>query len=250
MHTCSLHRALEIVPGNLADYRQLAVHHYRDSCPVAVKAVFVLRPKHRMAALGDKVAGAIVYAMPTPRVQQRRLATGGMFADLDRQTELSLINRNIRCIARVVIEPRFRGIGLATRLVRETLPAMNVPIIEALGVMPSVNPFLERAGMRPLAEESAFSRPLHHVALIEAFSAVGVEADRLIDPRSVQEALEALTPPATDFIETQIAQFLKSHGRRRTMPPGAERTRYILGKLTRHPVYYIWFHPTLEVTLP
>jgi hypothetical protein len=249
MHACSLQKALEIVPGVLADYRRLAVHHYRDSCPVAVKAVFALRPKKRLAALGETPAGAIVYAMPTPRVPQRRIATGGMFADLDRQTELSLINRNVRCIARVVIEPRFRGIGLATRLVRETMPLMNVPIVEALGVMPNVNPFLERAGMKPFADDPV-AQPLHHVALIEAFSAVGIEADQLIDPHAVQQALDELMWPAADFMETRIAEFLKSHGRRRTMPPGIERTRYILGKLTRRPVYYIWFHPTLEVTLP
>ena len=34
------------------------------------------------------------------------------------------------------------------------------------------------------------------------------------------------------------------------MLPGIERTRYILSKLTERPAYHIWFHPTLEVTLP
>ncbi len=250
MHTCSLHRLLEIVPGTARDYRQLAAHHYRDNCPVAIKAVFTLRPKRPLPALGNRPAGAIVYAMPTPRVPQRRMATKGIFADFDRQTELSLINRNIRCIARVVIEPRFRAIGLAARLVRETLPRMNVPIIEALGVMPNVNPFLERAGMTPLGVTGAAPRPLHHIQLIEAFSVVGIEENWLIDPAFVQHVLDTLTEPATQFIETRIAEFLKSHGRRRTMPPGLPRTRYILGKLTHRPVYYVWFHPHLEVTLP
>jgi len=250
MHACTLHKALDIVPADLADYRQLAAYHYRDSCPVAVKAVFALRARRPLSALGDKPAGAIVYAMATPRVEWRRVATGGVFADFDRQTELSLINRNVRCIARVVIEPRLRGIGLATRLVRETMPRMNVPIIEALGVMPKVNPFLERAGMKPLAHGGTPRTPLSHVQLIEALSTVGIEEDRLIDPESVQRMLDALTWPAADFIETRIQCFLKSHGRRRTMPAGLERTRYILGKLTHRPAYYIWFNPNLEVTLP
>lgn len=250
MHACSLHRTLEVVPGDLADYRQLAAYHYRDSCPVAVKGVFALRPKRSLPALGGKPAGAIVYAMATPRVELRRVATGGVFADFDRQTELSLINRNIRSIARVVVEPRFRGIGLATRLVRETMPRMNVPVIEALGVMPKVNPFLERAGMKPFADGTMLRRPLAHVELTEALSAVGIEEDRLIDPESVQQMLDELTGPATDFIETRIQGFLKSHGRRRAQPAGLERTRYILGKLTHRPAYYIWFNPNLEVTLP
>ena len=138
-----------------------------------------------------------------------------------------MINANIRCITRVIIEPRFRGIGLATRLVRETMPMLNVPIIESLAVMAQVNPFLERAGM-------------------QAFGTVGIEADQLIDPDAVHKQLDSLGWPASDFLETRIELFLKSHNTRRAMPPGAERTRYILHRLTQRPTYYIWHNPKAE----
>jgi hypothetical protein len=246
MPVCSLHTKLEIVAGDLKDYKQLAPYHYRDGRPGAVHTVFVLRPRRAMVSLGTKPAGVIVYAMPNPRVELRTVATQGAFADLDRQTELALINRNIRCIARVIIEPRFRGIGLATRLVRETITKINIPIVEALGVMPRVNPFLERAGMQSFAPRV----PVAHVELIEAFSTVGIEAGRLVDPQDVQSRIEALRWPRVDFLETRIQKFLKSHGTRRTMPPGLERTRYILARLTHRPAYYIWHHPNLEVTTP
>lgn len=246
MTVCSLHRKLDIIPGKLADYEQLAPHHYREERPVAIKAVFLLRPKRAIPSLGKKAAGVIVYTMPNPRVELRAVATGGAFAGLDRQSELELLNRNIRCIARLVIEPRFRGIGLATRLAQETMPLLETPIIEALGVMPKINPFLERAGMQAFAPRT----PEAHVQLIEALSAVSIEADQLIDPTGMQEKIDSLRLPAANFLETCIQRFLKSHGTRRTMPPGIERTRYILGKLTHRPAYYIWFHPKLEVTTP
>jgi GNAT superfamily N-acetyltransferase len=246
MITCSLHTRLEIVPGDLADYKRLAAYHYRDGHPGAIQTVFVLKPKRPIGCLGAKPAGVIVYTMPNPRVELRTVATQGMFANLDRQTELALINRNIRCIARLIIEPRFRGIGLATRLVRETMTKANVPIVEALGVMPRINPFLERAGMQAFAPRM----PVAHVELVEAFSAVGIEANQLIDPRSVQKHIEALDRSGAGFLETRIEHFLKSHGTRRTMPPNLERTRYILGKLTHRPAYYIWLNPNLEVTMP
>jgi len=243
---CSLHKKLEIVEGEMADYKALAAYHYREEMPVAVKAVFALRSKTARGMLGSRPAGVIVYCAPNPRVELRTVATDGAFAELDKQTQLALINRNIRCIARLIIEPRFRGIGLATRLARETMTRIAVPIIEALGVMPQANPFLERAGMQAFAPRT----PLAHVELVEAFSTVGIEADRLIDPEAVQRTIDALNWPAVDFLEMRIAQFLKSHGTRRTMPPGLERTRYILNKLTQRPTYYIWFHPDLEVTMP
>lgn len=246
MPACSLHAKLEIVPGDLNDYQGLAAYHYRDGRPGAVHTVFVLKPRRPIGSLGSRPAGVIVYAMPHPRMEPRTVATEGMFANLDRQTELALINRNVRCITRVIIEPRFRGIGLATRLVRDTMTRVNVRIVEALGVMPRVNPFLERAGMQAFAPRV----PVAHVELAEAFSAVGIEADQLVDPHNVQEHIDALDPSTVDFLETRVQHFLKSHGTRRTMPPGLERTRYILGRLAQRPAYYIWFHPHLEVTLP
>jgi len=239
MHTCSIHKELEIVPGDMSDYRSLALYHYRDGAPGVVKAVYTIRPKRAWGALGRRPAGVIVYAMPNPRVELRTIATQGLFAGLDRQTELQLLNRHVRCLARVVVEPRFRGIGLAVRLVRATMPRLNVPIIEALGVMPRVNPFLERAGMQCFEPRV----PVEHVELIEALSAVGIEEDDLIDPERVQEGLDRLGRAARVFLEVRVQQFLKSHGSRRTMPDGLERTRYILGRLTHRPAYYIWFNP-------
>lgn len=244
MHTCSIMRSLELVPGDMSDYAQLAWHHYRQERPVAVKAVYALRPAKPLGSFGRRPAGVIVYTMPNPRVELRTVATGGRFAGLDRQTALSLLNRSVRCIARVIVEPRLRGVGLATRLVRETMPMMNVPIVEALGVMPLVNPFLERAGMKVFEPRA----PVEHVTLIEAFSAVDVEESELVSPQAVQDRLDRLTGLQAAFIERHIAEFLKSHGTRRTMPPGLERTRYLLGKLTHRPSYYIWFNPLMTET--
>jgi len=257
---CSLHAKLEVVPGEAADYASLAAYHYRDERPTAIKAVFLLRPKRPLGSFGTQPAGVIVYGMPNPRVALRRVATNGLFANLDRQTELALINRNVRCIARVIIEPRFRGIGLATRLVRETLARMETPIIEALAVCGAVNPFLERAGMTAFAPHV----DAYHAELIEALSAVGIEAGAnedcpvranddsplRIDAKALQQRIEALDGARAAFLERSIQRFLKSHGSRRTMPPGLERTRYILTRLTSRPRYYLWRHPTLEVTWP
>lgn len=249
---CSLHAKLEVVAGEAADYASLAAYHYRDERPTAIKAVFVLRPKRPLGSFGTQPAGVIVYGMPNPRVALRRVATNGLFAGLDRQTELALINRNVRCIARVIIEPRFRGIGLATRLVRETLLRMDVPLIEALAVCGTVNPFLERAGMTAFPPHA----DAYHAELIEALSTVGIEAGAnedsplRIDANALQQRIEALDGAKAAFLERSIQRFLKSHGSRRTMPPGLERTRYILTRLTNRPRYYLWRHPTLEVTWP
>ena len=234
MTSCSVCENLQIVPGCLDDYKQLARYHYRSSRPGPASAIFVLRRTDISMPVG-----VIVYSTAPSVLELRNIATNHIFAGHDRSTQLALINANIRLISRVVIEPRFRGLGLASRLVRETMSLINVPIIEALAVMGWVNPFFERAGMKAYkAKPTAAS-----VQFIEALSVVGIEQAELLDPELVQQKLERLVDSQARFIEQQIRHFLKSYGRNRDMPPGLKRTRYILTKLTARPVYYIWFNP-------
>jgi len=226
------------------DYKRLARYHYRDSRLGPFAAIFALKPKPGWAGrLGTQSIGVIVYTMPVPALELRNIATANCFAGFDRSTQLSLLNKNVRCIGRVIIEPRFRAIGLASWLVRETMPQMNVPVIEAVAVMGMVNPFFEKAGMKPYTAKP----PARCVWLIEALSMVSVRERELIDPAGVQRKLERLDERRAEFIELEIRRFLQSYGKRRDMPDGLERTRYVLIKLAARPVYYVWFNPKLEL---
>jgi hypothetical protein len=245
MQSCSVCENLQIVPGCLDDYKRLARYHYRGSHPGPIAAIFALKAKILPSGiLGRKTVGVVVYSNAPAVLELRNIATNHVFAGLDRNTQLELINANIRRISRLIIDPRFCGLGLASRLVRETMPLVNVPIVEALAVMGWVNPFLERAGMKAYKAKPSTAS----VQFIEALSIIGVEEAEMIDPRQVQQKLERLGDSEACFIEHQIRLFLKSHGRRRDMPPGLERMRYIVTKLTARPVYYIWFNPELTDT--
>jgi hypothetical protein len=245
MHRCSVCKKLDIVAGCIDDYKSLAHYHYRDNRLGPFTNIFSLKP--RLSLLGLKTnepVGVIVYSMPTPGAQLRNVATNGFFSGFDRKTQLALINKNIRCISRVIIEPRFRGLGLATRLVRETMPQVNMPIIETLAVMGAINPFFEKAGMK------AYTAPLpaRCAELMEAFSLVEIQENQLVDAQGVQRKLDSLHWPKADFIENRIKMFLQAYGKRRDMPSGIERTRFVLSKLTSRPVYYIWFNENLLIS--
>jgi len=119
---CSVCKELEVVRGGVEDYERLAGYHYRERKAGPFAGIFALRAKGHLARRsGVKTVGVIVYKMPSMSCELRNAATGGVFAGFDRVTGLSLVNKNVRCISRVIVEPRFRGIGLASRLVRETL---------------------------------------------------------------------------------------------------------------------------------
>ncbi|MFA5252285.1 MAG: hypothetical protein WC454_06855, partial [Phycisphaerae bacterium] len=136
MRGCSVVKNLRIVRGDFEDYKKLARFHYRDSRPGAYTAIFVIKNSAAVSAAKrtprqagglNEPVGVIVYTMPSMGAELRNVATGNFFTGFDNRTRLGLINKNIRCISRVIIEPRFRGLGLANRLVRETMPEMDVP---------------------------------------------------------------------------------------------------------------------------
>lgn len=244
MLSCRITKGLDIVRGNLDDYHRLARYHYRENRLGPHAAIFAIRPSKSLAArAGTKTIGVIVYRTPSPSVELRNLATDNFLKGFERKTQMTLLNKNVRCISRVIIEPRFRSLGLASRLVRETMPKMNVPIIEAMAVMGKVNPFLEKAGMKPYA----MGQPVRYAQFLEAFSAVGIEKKELIDAVKVQRKLEQLATTQAEFIECQIKHFLKAYGRRRDMQPSLQRTKYVLNRLTARAVYYIWFNPELDL---
>ena len=243
---CTVSERLEIERGTIADYDRLSCFHYRDAPCKPCVAIYAMRDRHAVRRRFADPVGVIVYVNPAPNSEFRSAATGGVFTGLgDRRMQMQAINRNIRTIARVIIDPRYRGLHLASRLVGETMGLLNVPIIEATAVMGTVNPFFERAGMRAyMGGESA-----RVVQLAEAFSSVGIESDELIDPVGVQAKLDKLPLIAEAFIEEQIRRFLAGNAKRRYMRPGPERTRFVLSKLTPRGAYYIWFNPDRQIDL-
>jgi hypothetical protein len=231
MQLCTVTKRIRIVEGTLADYKTLSRFHYRDSRLGPFKKIFAAR-------LGNETVGVIVYSMPTPSLELRNVATGNYFTGLDRRSLITLVNRTVRTISRVIIEPRFRGLGLAAQLVRDTMPLMNVPMVEALAVMGHANPFFEKAGMK------AYTAPLsvQCMQMKEALSLVGIEERVAVDARAAQQHIEGLSQGKRLFIERQMKRFLAGYGKRKHMPAGLERTQFVLSKLTDRPVYYLWLN--------
>lgn len=243
MERCSILSNLKIATGDISDYKRLACFHYRDSKIGPYKKIFAIKPKGQLRHfIGTETVGVIVYGMAGLDVELRNTATDNMLVGLDIKTRAELINKNFRCITRVIIEPRFRGLGLGSRLVRETLSRADVPIVEALAVMGAVNSFFEKAGMASYS--SGQSRRC--VQMKEALSAVGIRDEELIDADAVNKKINKLTGSKREFIENQIYQFIERYGKKELSAGGIERIRLIVSKLTERANYYIWFNPKIK----
>ena len=240
---CTVTKYLEIVRAGLTEYNYLSRFHYRQSFACPHVAIYAMKDTHPARARVAGVVGVIVYTMPAPQVALRNAATGGVFCGFgDRRLQLQMVNKYVRCISRVIIEPRYRGLGLASRLVAETMPRLGAAVIEAMAVMGAVHPFFEKAGMKRYEAKPAAGS----VQLIEALGMVGIDEREFIDSQAVQDKLDGLSGCEAAFVDRQIAGFLQTYGKRSRMAPGIERTRYVLSKLSSRPVYYIWFNRDKE----
>jgi ABC-type transport system involved in cytochrome c biogenesis ATPase subunit/N-acetylglutamate synthase-like GNAT family acetyltransferase len=143
---CSIFDAVSVGKGTIEDYHRLDRFHYRTKDEVGsvlpgVKNYFRL-------LFHDYLIGMIVYSSSYLNLKPRNMVFGQRYVytagDL---SKAKLINEEIARISRVVIHPKFRGIGLGAFLVKETLPQVNAKVVEVLAVMAKYNPFFERAGM-------------------------------------------------------------------------------------------------------
>ena len=170
-----------IEPGTRDDYQCLAPLHYRAGRPApAVRILRAMRvvPGH-IDASGRLLAGVLVVSMPTLNGVWRRRAWPGHFDTGDKSTNTYRLNQQLRTISRVIVEPRSRGLGVATKLVRAYLGNPLTPGSEAVAAMGRVCPFFERAGMTPYVIEP----DLPDTRLLDAIGHLSMSPESLVHTR-------------------------------------------------------------------
>lgn len=139
--------------GRRADYDRLAPWHYIAAAPATFDRV--LRAVWTSASGTRHLAGVLVVSRPALFGWWRDLAWPGTY--IPRRVDGALVpgrpdaarrlNADVRTITRVVVDPRLRGAGVATALVRAYLRRPLTHRTEASAAMGEVCPFFERAGM-------------------------------------------------------------------------------------------------------
>lgn len=132
---CSLVDQVRIEEGTKEDWLKLAQFHYRSHKINAYSNIYKMM-------LHDELIGVIVYGYGPIALKARNIATNNIYVKNGKQ-----MNREMRIISRIVIAPKYRGIGLSVKIIKDTMPLVNVRFIEILSVMGVNNPFAQRAGM-------------------------------------------------------------------------------------------------------
>lgn len=150
---------LYIEPGTRADFDALAHWHYRAGPPATFAAVLRAVDVDGVMDGGPPVlAGVLVVSHPTLNGPWRERAWPGAMDTMDDDdpaTRARQLNAMVRTISRVVVDPRYRGAGVASALVRAYLDRPLTPLTEAVASMGALVPLFTRAGMRCISARSA-----------------------------------------------------------------------------------------------
>lgn len=166
-----------------AAYHALAHHHYRASSP----ATIALRQDGSPAIIGafdaglpaSPLVGVLVVSMPTLNAQWRDLAWPGRFSPAQgKRAAARALNAELRCISRVIIDPRCRGLGIGSMLVRAYLADPLTPCTEAITALGRFCPFFERAGMMPYTLPPS----ARDARLLDALDAIATSPHDLLMP--------------------------------------------------------------------
>jgi len=187
--------------GSREDLAVLAPFHYRPGAPATIERVFRATDPET-----GTLAGVLVTSRPTLNGAWRKYAWPEVFATGDRKLDARTINHELRTISRVIIDPRFRGLGLASSLVRRYLESPETRCTEAIAAMGGVCPFFKTAGM----VEYKIPPTERHARLADALAHAGIEPWRLATPdlalaRAVRNAGEA-------FVEHELRLWARSSG--------------------------------------
>jgi len=132
--------------GSRDDYLQLERFHYVPKRPATWAGVWRVVYLNEGAADARVVAvGVLSYPVPSCIARERALRLPRARYD---PKKIRWLNANLRTISRIIIHPQFRGVGLASELVRCICDDSTVRYIEAMATMARAVPFFARAGMK------------------------------------------------------------------------------------------------------
>jgi ABC-type transport system involved in cytochrome c biogenesis ATPase subunit/GNAT superfamily N-acetyltransferase len=186
---CSLIKEIRVEEGSMTDWRALAGFHYRSHNVPPPRKIFVLKR-------GQEVCGVIVYSYPAVTCFGRRLMLPKM--------GMKELNAQLSNISRIVVHPKYRTIGLGSKLIMDTLGLAGTEYIEMSAVMAKYNPFAEKAGMVRVVMQQP---PKEAMKVLQVLEKLGFNRELLGSSRHVSETLEGLSTIQVAELKNTFSRF-------------------------------------------
>jgi ABC-type ATPase with predicted acetyltransferase domain len=154
--------------------------------------------------------GLIVYSIPVRSFMLTNFYLTDeereMFENMSGDERRLVSGNNISIISRVVTHPTFRGIGLASHMIRETIPMINKRLVIISSVMSNYVSFCEAAGMTHIVPKSS----VKFTRFMEFFERNNIDKERIyFDNEYRKETIKSLKSNKQTFEE--FLELLKNY---------------------------------------
>lgn len=249
-----LKNELTIQRGTLKEYKVLEDFCYLNTSIPLCKYVYTVRPKpldprtHCRGFSGPagghaSLIAVIIYSMPMRDLKARTTATAGFFKQTSSLSErLHLLNKHVLYVSRLVVDPRYRQLGIADWLWRETLKVQTVSMVESLTPLPVREDWLKSMGFRIYYSPT----PQSLRKLKKAFAKAHLTGSCLTVAEVAQKRINALASDKMVKLDRSLHHFLSNYKSHEHDTNSLERTRYILSKLPYPNGYLVWFNTHID----
>lgn len=195
----SLIKDMKIEKATSQDYEKLEQFHYLDSSPGYIRDRFKLTYRGR-------TIGVVVYVAPflTTGLRSKVMPE---YPIISSKESAALINRDITRLARIIISPKFRGVGLAVKLTKETMPLTGKKIVETIAAMAQYNPFFEKSGMTKVGK-MPLTREQQNV--VDTIKALGENPVMLHSPKRRKAFLEGLNEKQRRMLSSSLVKNMRN----------------------------------------
>lgn len=227
---------LYIKRTSFSHYQRLASYHYVKQSIHPFKYIFGIYPRLPWLKQYPHPVAITVYAPPLPNLRPRRRALEGILdIPRDRRQSLAYINKHIIYASRIIVDPRFKHLGLATWLAQVTYELVPYPIIEVLTPIDDTNAWLTKLGFKTFLMPA----PDYYARVIRAFCRVGITSAFFDCPEFVNRRIDKLARAARRMILYELQRFTNHFKCHHLQPHSLRRTAYILDKLHYPHAYHV-----------
>jgi len=232
----NLVKKIDIVQAIKADYDKLAHYHYMTPLKHPMTHIYKASHKDNTSGRWPDPMAVVVFKTPLPRLKARNIATNNFFEKPPTNSErLSLINSKIRYLARIIVDPRFRKMGIGSKLLHEALKHVSYPIIETLTPIDFTARLFRKQGFVCYPTPA----PLWHKKMIKTFLKTGLTEQSLEIPAIVHARIDCQQPNTFWIIDQQIKSFLSHYRHQQHWRHSFERTKFVLERLYYPQAYHI-----------
>lgn len=191
---------MKVEIGTLDDYEKLKRFHYRQANHGAVKNVYKL-------SYQNELIGVIMICYPHLALKGRNIYTDNVFAKMSTEN-CKALNEQFECIARVIIHPKYRGIGASYYFINEYMTKFaQTKYVETVAVMANYNPFFEKAGMTRVDVEEDTKR----IEWVKGLEKYGYNLSLLSSARYNEDVFKKLTPEQQESVRMIVLGVLSRY---------------------------------------